>query len=148
MVDSIQRVVDEVIQVGKSVIPSSSAEISVPEKFVDRLSVVEESAEKIALNAASRVKKLEMQVPGLLLDVKKVANSDIVFASGLNAEFVSAVKKMKNVSIAMFQGCSFTDGVIKKSSVSTGQGDDLITLGEDVTVRKKQPFFSGKEVIK
>ena len=151
MVDSIQRVVDEVIQVGKSVIPSSSAEISVPEKFVDRLSVVEESAEKIALNAASRVKNLdlEMQVPGLLLDVKKVANSDIVFASGLNAEFVSAVKKMKNVSIAMFQGddiVRFTDGVIKKSSVSTGQGDDFITLGEDVTVRKKTTFLLGQGV--
>ena len=151
MVDSIQRVVDEVIQVGKSVIPSSSAEISVPEKFVDRLSVVEESAEKIALNAASRVKNLdlEMQVPGLLLDVKKVADSDIVFASGLNAEFVSAVKKMKNVSIAMFQGddiVRFTDGVIKKSSVSTGQGDDLITLGEDVTVRKKTTFLLGQGV--
>ena len=151
VVDSIQRVVDEVIQVGKSVIPSSSAEISVPEKFVDRLSVVEESAEKIALNAASRVKNLdlEMQVPGLLLDVKKVANSDIVFASGLNAEFVSAVKKMKNVSIAMFQGddvVRFTDGVIKKSSVSTGQGDDLITLGEDVTVRKKTTFLLGQGI--
>ena len=151
VVDSIQRVVDEVIQLGKSVIPSSSAEISVPEKFVDRLSVVEESAEKIALNAASRVKNLdlEMQVPGLLLDVKKVANSDIVFASGLNAEFVSAVKKMKNVSIAMFQGddvVRFTDGVIKKSSVSTGQGDDLITLGEDVTVRKKTTFLLGQGI--
>jgi hypothetical protein len=149
VVDSVQRVVDEVIQVGKSVIPSSSAEISVPEKFVDRLSVVEESAEKIALNAASRVKNLdlEMQVPGLLLDVKKVANSDIVFTSGLNAEFVSAVKKMKNVSIAMFQGddvVRFTDGVIKKSSVSTGQGDDLITLGEDVTVGKKTTFLLGQ----
>ena len=149
VVDSIQRVVDEVIQVGKSVIPSSGAEISVPEKFLDRLSVDQSSAEKIALNASSQVKNLdvEMQVPGLLLDVKKMVNSDIVFASGLNAEFVSAVKKMKKVSIKMFQGddvVRFTDGVIKKSSVSTGQGDDLITLGEDVTVGKKTSFLLGQ----
>jgi len=149
VVDSIQRVVDEVIQVGKSVIPSSGAEISVPEKFLDRLSVDQSSAEKIALNASSQVKNLdvEMQVPGLLLDVKKMVNSDIVFASGLNAEFVSAVKKMKKVSIKMFQGddvVRFTDGVIKKSSVSTGQGDDLITLGEDVAVGKKTSFLLGQ----
>ena len=88
-----------------------------------------------------------MQVPGLLLDVKKMVNSDIVFASGLNAEFVSAVKKMKKVSIKMFQGddvVRFTDGVIKKSSVSTGQGDDLITLGEDVAVGKKTSFLLGQ----
>ena len=149
VVDSIQRVVDEVIQVGKSVIPSSGAEISVPEKFLDRLFVDQSSAEKIALNASSQVKNLdvEMQVPGLLLDVKKMVNSDIVFASGLNAEFVSAVKKMKKVSIKMFQGddvVRFTDGVIKKSSVSTGQGDDLITLGEDVAVGKKTSFLLGQ----
>ena len=149
VVDSVQRVADEVIQVGKSVIPSSGGEISLPEKFLDRLSVDEISPDMIALNSSSRVKNLdvEMQVPGLLLNVKKVTKSDIVFASGLNAEFVSAVKKMKNVSIAMFQGddvVRFTDGVIKKSSVSTGQGDDLITLGEDVMVRKKTTFLLGQ----
>ena len=164
VIDSTQRVVDEVIQVGKSVIPSSSGEISVPEKsmilsssgeisgpekFVDRLFVDQVSAEKIALYASSRVKNLdlELQVPGLILNLKKVANSDIVFASGLNAEFVSTAKKMKKVSIVMFQGddvVRFTDGVIKRSSVSTGQGDDLITLGEDVTVRKKTTFLLGQ----
>ena len=149
VVDSVQRVADEVIQVGKSVIPSSGGEISLPEKFLDRLSVDEISPDMIALNSSSRVKNLdvEMQVPGLLLNVKKVTKSDIVFVSGLNAEFVSAVKKMKNVSIAMFQGddvVRFTDGVIKKSSVSTGQGDDLITLGEDVMVRKKTTFLLGQ----
>ena len=149
VVDSIRRVVDEVIEIGKSVIPSSGAEISVPEKYLDRLSVDQASAEKIALNASSQVKNLdvEMQVPGLLLELKKMAKSDIVFASGLNAEFISAVKKMKKVSIKMFQGddvVRFTDGVIKKSSVSTGQGDDLITLGEDVTVGKKTSFLLGQ----
>ena len=34
--------------------------------------------------------------------------------------------------------------MIKKSSVSTGQGDDLIKLGEDVTVGKKTTFLLGQ----
>ena len=150
VVDSIQRVVDKVIQVGDSVkLSSSDAEIIVPEKFSDLISVDHSLANKIALNAPSFVKNLdvEMQVPGLQLDAKKMAKSDIVFASGLNAEFVSEVRKMKKVSISMFKGddvVRFVDGAIMKSSVSTGQGDDQVILGQDVTVGKNSKFRLGE----
>ena len=150
VVDSIQRVVDKVIQVGDSVkLSSSDAEIIVPEKFSDLISVDHSLANKIALKAPSFVKNLdvEMQVPGLQLDAKKMAKSDIVFASGLNAEFVSEVRKMKKVSISMFKGddvVRFVDGAIMKSSVSTGQGDDQVILGQDVTVGKNSKFRLGE----
>ena len=150
VVDSIQRVVDKVIQVGDSVrISSSDAEIIVPEKFSDLISIDHSLANKIALNASSFVKNLdvEMQVPGLQLDAKKMAKSDIVFASGLNAELVSEVRKMKKVTISMFKGddvLRFVDGVIMKSSVSTGQGDDQVILGQDVTVGKNSKFRLGE----
>ena len=150
VVDSIQRVDDKVIQVGDSVrISSSDAEIIVPEKFSDLISIDHSLANKIALNASSFVKNLdvEMQVPGLQLDAKKMAKSDIVFASGLNAEFVSEVRKMKKVTISMFKGddvLRFVDGVIMKSSVSTGQGDDQVILGQDVTVGKNSKFRLGE----
>ena len=106
-------------------------------------------ANKIALNAPSFVKNLdvEMQVPGLQLDAKKMAKSDIVFASGLNAELVSEVRKMKKVTISMFKGddvVRFVDGAILKSSVSTGQGDDQVILGQDVTVGKNSKFRLGE----
>ena len=148
--DSIQRVVDKVIQVGDSVkLSSSDAEIIVPEKFSDLISIDHSLANKIALNALSFVKNLdvEMQVPGLQLDAKKMAKSDIVFASGLNAELVSEVRKMKKVSISMFKGddvVRFVDGAIMKSSVSTGQGDDQVILGQDVTVGKNSKFRLGE----
>ena len=150
VVDSIQRVVDKVIQVGDSVkLSSSDAEIIVPEKFSDLISIDHSLANKIALNAPSFVKNLdvEMQVPGLQLDAKKMAKSDIVFASGLNAELVSEVRKMKKVSISMFKGddvVRFVDGAIMKSSVSTGQGDDQVILGQDVTVGKNSKFRLGE----
>ena len=150
VVDSIQRVDDKVIQVGDSVrISSSDAEIIVPEKFSDLISIDHSLANKIALNASSFVKNLdvEMQVPGLQLDAKKMAKSDIVFASGLNAELVSEVRKMKKVTISMFKGddvVRFVDGVIMKSSVSTGQGDDQVILGQDVTVGKNSKFRLGE----
>jgi hypothetical protein len=150
VVDSIQRVDDKVIQVGDSVrISSSDAEIIVPEKFSDLISIDHSLANKIALNASSFVKNLdvEMQVPGLQLDAKKMAKSDIVFASGLNAELVSEVRKMKKVTISMFKGddvLRFVDGVIMKSSVSTGQGDDQVILGQDVTVGKNSKFRLGE----
>ena len=150
VVDSIQRVVDKVIQVGDSVkLSSSDAEIIVPEKFSDLISIDHSLANKIALNALSFVKNLdvEMQVPGLQLDAKKMAKSDIVFASGLNAELVSEVRKMKKVSISMFKGddvVRFVDGAIMKSSVSTGQGDDQVILGQDVTVGKNSKFRLGE----
>ena len=150
VVDSIQRVVDKVIQVGDSVkLSSSDAEIIVPEKFSDLISVDHSLANKIALKAPSFVKNLdvEMQVPGLQLDAKKMAKSDIVFASGLNAELVSEVRKMKKVSISMFKGddvVRFVDGAIMKSSVSTGQGDDQVILGQDVTVGKNSKFRLGE----
>ena len=150
VVDSIQRVVDKVIQVGDSVkLSSSDAEIIVPEKFSDLISIDHSLANKIALNASSFVKNLdvEMQVPGLQLDAKKMAKSDIVFASGLNAELVSEVRKMKKVTISMFKGddvLRFVDGVIMKSSVSTGQGDDQVILGQDVTVGKNSKFRLGE----
>ena len=150
VVDSIQRVDDKVIQVGDSVrISSSDAEIIVPEKFSDLISIDHSLANKIALNASSFVKNLdvEMLVPGLQLDAKKMAKSDIVFASGLNAELVSEVRKMKKVTISMFKGddvLRFVDGVIMKSSVSTGQGDDQVILGQDVTVGKNSKFRLGE----
>ncbi|MBL6738500.1 MAG: hypothetical protein ISP81_00005 [Synechococcus sp. BS301-5m-G54] len=150
VVDSIQRVVDKVIQVGDSVkLSSSDAEIIVPEKFSDLISIDHSLANKIALNAPSFVKNLdvEMQVPGLQLDAKKMAKSDIVFASGLNAELVSEVRRMKKVSISMFKGddvVRFVDGAIMKSSVSTGQGDDQVILGQDVTVGKNSKFRLGE----
>ena len=150
VVDSIQRVDDKVIQVGDSVrISSSDAEIIVPEKFSDLISIDHSLANKIALNASSFVKNLdvEMQVPGLQLDAKKMAKSDIVFASGLNAELVSEVRKMKKVTISMFKGddvVRFVDGAIMKSSLSTGQGDDQVILGQDVTVRKNSKFRLGE----
>ena len=150
VVDSIQSVVDKVIQVGDAVrLSSTNAEIIIPQKFSELVSVDHSLANKIALNANSFVKNLdvEMQVPGLQLDAKKMAKSDFIFASGLNAEFVSDVRKMKKVSVSTFKGddvVRFVDGLIKKSSVSTGQGDDLIALGEDVIVSKKTKFRLGK----
>ena len=150
VVDSIQSVVDKVIQVGDAVrLSSTNAEIIIPQKFSELVSVDHSLANKMALNANSFVKNLdvEMQVPGLQLDAKKMAKSDFIFASGLNAEFVSDVRKMKKVSVSTFKGddvVRFVDGLIKKSSVSTGQGDDLIALGEDVIVSKKTKFRLGK----
>ena len=150
VVDSIQSVVDKVIQVGDAVrLSSTNAEIIIPQKFSELVSVDHSLANKIALNANSFVKNLdvEMQVPGLQLDAKKMAKSDFIFASGLNAEFVSDVRKMKKVSVSTFKGddvVRFVDSLIKKSSVSTGQGDDLIALGEDVIVSKKTKFRLGK----
>jgi hypothetical protein len=151
LVDSIQRVVDKVIQVGDGVrrLASSNAEIIFPQKFSERVSVDHSLENKIALNATSLVKNLdvEMKVPGLQLNAKKMVKSDFIFASGLNAEFVSDVRKMKKVSVMMFKGddvVRFVDGLIKKTSVSTGQGDDLIALGEDVIVSKNTKFRLGQ----
>ena len=151
LVDSIQRVVDKVIQVGDGVrrLASSNAEIIFPQKFSERVSVDHSLANKMALNATSLVKNLdvEMKVPGLQLNAKKMVKSDFIFASGLNAEFVSDVRKMKKVSVMMFKGddvVRFVDGLIKKTSVSTGQGDDLIALGEDVIVSKNTKFRLGQ----
>ena len=151
LVDSIQTVVDKVIQVGDGVrrLASSNAEIIFPQKFSERVSVDHSLENKIALNATSLVKNLdvEMKVPGLQLNAKKMVKSDFIFASGLNAEFVSDVRKMKKVSVAMFKGddvVRFVDGLIKKTSVSTGQGDDLIVLSEDVIVSKNTKFRLGQ----
>jgi hypothetical protein len=151
LVDSIQRVVDKVIQVGDGMrrLASSNAEIIFPQKFSERVSVDHSLENKIALNATSLVKNLdvEMKVPGLQLNAKKMVKSDFIFASGLNAEFVSDVRKMKKVSVMMFKGddvVRFVDGLIKKTSVSTGQGDDLIALGEDVIVSKNTKFRLGQ----
>ena len=150
VVDSIQNVIDKVIQVGDSVIFSSSdAEITVPEEFSDLVTVDHSLPNNIALNAPSLIKNLDvqMQVPGLQLDAEKMTKSDIVFSAGLNAEFVSEVAKMKKVSISMLEGddvVRFVDGVIKRSSLSTGEGDDLVTLAKDVRVDKNTKFSLGE----
>ena len=123
--------------------------LHVPITHADKIRLDNSNDKKSILNADADVSGIELEVN---VESFQVAGEDILdskfeFKEGLDIEFVSKAKKISGSEIVMHEGShkiNIENGVIKNSDILTNKGNDEITIGEDVRVKKDVSFDLGE----
>ena len=123
--------------------------LHVPITHADKIRLDNSNDKKSILNADADVSgiELEVNVESFQVAGEDILNSKFEFKEGLDIEFVSKAKKISGSEIVMHEGShkiNIENGVIKNSDILTNKGNDEITIGEDVRVKKDVSFDLGE----